>query len=232
MMAMRMTNDHFRDMQAILQCIAPEVTQAPYIVWQANLPGLPSPVETSAYATPDPSPATRQALRDAGLWRGPAPAVVFVSPLDDRWEAYGRFAHELGHLVPFRPAPDTVHTPVELETDRHAVAAWAAEGNADIGLPRWAPHHGRQYVRIAAHLWYRTLELCCLDIPKRYVLHHEYDLSPLDEYVGTLMPELRSTDPNTPIADILAMPEPDAFQVLFDRDKDRWLRSKESTREP
>jgi hypothetical protein len=225
---MRLTNDLHRDMLSIAATVAPEVTQPPYLVRQADLPGLPVPVETRAYCQQQPSPATTQALRDADLWRRPAPVIIFVEPLTDRLEAYGRCLHELAHLLPFRPVVAADYTPEQLQDSHVAVAAWAAEGNADIGLPRWAPHHGRQYVRIAAHLWYRTLELCCLDIPKRYVLHHEYDLSPLDEYVGTLMPELRSTDPNTPIADILAAPAPQAFTDIFEQDKSCWLQWKES----
>jgi hypothetical protein len=221
---MRLTNDLHRDMLSIAATVAPEVTQPPYLVRQADLPGLPVPVETRAYCQQQPSPATTQALRDADLWRRPAPVIIFVEPLTDRLEAYGRFLHELTHILPFSPVVERPTTPAELSADTASVAAWAAEGNADMGLPRWAPHHGRHYLRIVSHLWHRTLDLCCLDVPKRYILHWEYDLLPLSAYIDVLMPELRSTDPNTPFADILATPEPDAFRVLFNQDKAAWLR--------
>lgn len=225
---MRMTGDYFRDMQLILERVAPEVTQPPYIVRQSDLPRLPIPVDTSAYASRDPSPAQRQALQDAGLWRGPAPLVVFTENLTDRLEAYGRFLHELAHLLPFAPAADTAYTPIELEASLHAVTAWAAEGNAEIAdLPRWAPHHGRQYVRVTCHLWFRALRLCCLDVPPRYIMHWEYDLSPLSKYLEALTGELRATDSSTPFVDIVAAPVPESFADRFNADKAAWLQWRE-----
>lgn len=221
---MRMTGDYFRDMQAILARVAPEVEQLPYLVMQADLPGLPAPIETGAYAMQLPCPATREALDAAGRWRGSAPVIVFVETLTDRLAAYGRFLHELAHLLPFVPATYVLSSPTELAASRDAYAAWAAAPDRDLAdLPRWAPHHGRDYLRVVCHVWYRTFELCYLDIPPRYVLHHEYDLSPLGSYIDALTPELRATDTSTPFADVVALPLPDAFQSLFDQDKAAWL---------
>lgn len=231
---MRMTSgqtmsDRYRDMLSITARVAPEIEQEPYLVCQSDLPGLPAPIETGAYANPSPSPAIRQALQDAGLWRGPAPAIVFVEPLTDRLEAYGRFLHEVAHLLPFTTVADTVFTPTELATDRTAVAAWALEPDGNCAcMPRWYPHHGRQYLRIVCHLWYRALRVCCLDIPVRYVVHHEYDLSPLSEYLHALGPELLATDPSMPFAEVVALPMPDSFSNLFNDDKTAWMRWKEA----
>jgi len=223
----RMSGDYFRDMLAILGRIAPEVEQPPYLVRQRDLPGLPVPT-ARAYCQRQPTPATQVALQDVGLWRGPATLIVFVERLTDRLEAFGRFLHELAHVVPYMPASEPTYTLDELAASRSAQAAWAIAPDP-VDLPRWADGHGREYLRVACHLWFRAYELCYLDVPPRYVLHHEYDLSPLGSYIDALTPELRTTDPGTPFADVVALPLPDAFQSLFEADKAAWLqRQKES----
>lgn len=221
---MRLTNDLFRDMRLIMRHVAPEVEQEPYIVWQHELPGLPEPCETAAYAQQQPCTATREALQAAGVWRGPAPVVSFVTPLVDRWEAYGRWLHELAHLLPFRSVSDVAYTPAELTESREQYAAWAHAGSHTIkDLPRWAPHHGRDFLRVACHMWYRALNVCHLDVPTRWVVHDEYDLSPLGEYIVALHPELKATDPATPFCEIVSQAAPDAFLEQFARDKETWL---------
>ncbi|NLX55580.1 MAG: hypothetical protein GXY58_10735 [Planctomycetaceae bacterium] len=218
-------DDLRRDMLAIMARVAPEVSQEPYLVRHRDLPGLPEPIETGAYASAQPCPATVASLRAAGIWRGPAPIVVFVSALDGRLEAYARFIHELAHLLPFRPVLEAGTRAVDLDQARVQYAAWATAPDYHVAdLPRWAPHHGRDYLRVVCHVWFRALRLCSLDVPTRFVLHHEYDLSPLGSYVDALTPELRTTDTSTPFAEIAALPMPEAFRELFDDDKARWAR--------
>ncbi len=221
-------DDLRRDMLAITARVAPEVSQVPYLVRQRDLPGLPEPIETGAYASAQPCPAVVEALGAAGIWRGPAPIVVFVSPLDGRLEAYGRFVHELAHLLPFRPVLEAGTRAVDLDQARVQYAAWAIAPDYHVAdLPRWAPHHGRDYLRVVCHVWFRALRLCSLDIPTRFVLHPEYDLSPLGDYIERLTPELLATDPSTPFAEILALPMPQPFLDLFERDKAAWLQAQE-----
>jgi len=43
-------DDLRRDMLAIMARVAPEVSQEPYLVRHRDLPGLPEPIETGAYA--------------------------------------------------------------------------------------------------------------------------------------------------------------------------------------
>ena len=224
---MRMTGDFITDMQAMARMVAPEIDQPLHILRQQDVPRLPVPF-ARAWCQRQPTPATQVALQDAGLWRGPGPVVIFVERLTDRLEAFGRFLHELAHVVPYMPASEPTYTLDELAASRSAQAAWAIAPDP-VDLPRWADGHGREYLRVACHLWFRAYELCYLDVPPRYVLHHEYDLSPLGSYIDALTPELRTTDPGTPFADVVALPLPDAFQSLFEADKAAWLqRQKES----
>ena len=110
---MRLPSDPFAAMRAIGKRVAHEIEDL-YLLRQSDLRSLPVPIDTRAYANRTPDPAMRQAITDAGLWRGVKPLIVFVAPLTDRLESIGLFAHELSHLLPYTPAIDMEVTPADL----------------------------------------------------------------------------------------------------------------------
>lgn len=219
---MRMPSDLFTAMRQIAARIAPEI-ESLHILRQSDLRSLPVPIDTRAYANRTPGPALRQAIADAGMWHGPAPAIIFVATLTDRLESLGLFAHELSHLLPYVPPSDVVVTPAELEASSNAFATWATTDDVEADLPRWAAGHGREWLRVAAHLHHRMVVNCALDVPPRFIRHDEYDQSPLACYIEALRPELAATDLQMPFAEILKTPVTSAFTELFERDKNTWL---------
>ncbi|NLX55584.1 MAG: hypothetical protein GXY58_10755 [Planctomycetaceae bacterium] len=215
-------DDLRRDMLAMARMVAPEIDQPLHILRQQDVPRLPVPF-ARAWCQRQATPATQVALQDAGLWRGPGPVVIFRLPLVDRLESFGVFAHEVTHLVPFAPAVSAEYSPTDLFESFGVLAAWAAEPPETVAArPPWADGHGPTYIRAAAHVRHRLLEVCALDIPPRYIVHEGY--APLDfpSLIRSLRPELGSASLDAPFAEILAAAPPAEFLDLFEEAERKW----------
>lgn len=220
----------FADLERFVAAVAPEVADV-YLLPQ--LEDVPEPVACVAYALECGSTVVRHALERRGLWRGAAPMIVFVTIPDERWELLGVTLHEVAHLLPRQSIDDAPPTAAELARERKLFASWAATPEPDAReLPRWVQGHGRQFLRIAAHLWWRMRERFGLDVTRRHIVHDGYDVSPLTEYTAALDAELRRTPLDASFGDILAAPEPKAFSQLWESDKTAWLESREQRNAP
>ena len=205
--------------------VAPELQQEPpYIIKHPET--LPTPTDVAAYAMSGHSVAMQQHLADAGLWRGPGPVIAFVAEDLTRAELLVTLAHEVAHLLPYAhsPALPEIPTADAIDEDVRKLKAWVSEAPPRSNdKPRWTyGGHGRDFVRIALHLWWRfalrghVLELDPLCGGMRY------DLSPCYLYWRALGNEGVKMQDAT-FAEILAEKPPDLFNAIWYADLRAWM---------
>jgi hypothetical protein len=135
--------------------------------------------------------------------------------------------HEAAHLLPYRapqPAPDVPES-VELA----ALAEWCSDPDRfGYELPRihpaWHPGHGREFIRVALHLWWRAALAGVFTDFTRLCGGAVYSLSPAFAYWRALGNEPVLMKDAT-FAEILATPEPEAFREWWRADLAVWLRN-------
>src|SRR3989304_10195425 len=134
-----MTDAHLlRELHDLALAIAPELSGSPLYV--LNQPGeLPAPKDTRGYHVGGPCAPMQQYLKGKGDWRGPGPAIVFVTPDLTREEAVVLFLHELAHALQYSPPlPVVAITDDALGAGRDALQAWWGDPEPDDGSrPQW-----------------------------------------------------------------------------------------------
>ena len=196
-----------------------------YLLDVSEIPGRAEPNDCYAYCDIIADCHIRDHLVARGEWRGKGPAIVFRS--DHIREHYGDhpenfrrgvleiMLHETAHALPAIPSlPDFEPSPIlrKIQADRFArCASTIDDGNAVESC------HGAQFIRIAAHLWYRSLAAGFVGAPWNIFSGYRYNLSHPFAYVEALGDELRRMYSAT-FAEIEATPPPQAFADLWQAD--------------
>jgi hypothetical protein len=210
------------DGKALLLRIAPELAQDELYIF--NQPtGLAAPAEARAYVTCVASPALQQHLIDLGIWRGPGHSIVFCQPVTNRFEFLVLLLHEGGHLLPRREPPQEIElTPTIIADSRASFADDFAEPVA-TNLPAWINgDHGRDFTRIALHLWWRAAIAGEVLPMEGLCAGRGYNLSPAWWYWHALGNEAVRMQHKT-FTEILATEPPKLFSDLWRGDLARWM---------
>lgn len=176
---------------------------------------------------------TRDFVEVRTSWRGAAPIVLIdvasiVRGCGDDYLDVARavLVHELGHAATMFVAPS--HEPpqyhgVALEWDRGGLEKILASYRDEPMMPPWVGH-GRKFIRATLHAGWRAgnagfnIHLDDLHVAgERYGLSHAWDyLATLDDEVFDLA--------HVPIADLENIDAPAAFDALWERDKNLYLK--------
>jgi len=220
-----MTDDHLlRELHDLALAIAPELSGSPLYV--LNQPGeLPAPKDTRGYHVGGPCAPMQQYLKGKGDWRGPGPAIVFVTPDLTREEAVVLFLHELAHALPYSPPlPVVAITDDALGAGRDALQAWCDDPEPDdASRPQWiVGNHHQNFHRIALHLWWRAALLGEVVPFDGLCGGRHYDLSPPYMYWRAIGNEPIKMQHAT-FAEILASDPPKLFRDLWYENLAYWM---------
>lgn len=149
-------------------------------------------------------------LIETGAWQGRGPMIVFGDVDMTREICLGVFIHELAHVLPARRFDDVPLTAEQSEEWQRSIDEHLANEKPAPGVPRWSPGHGRTFIRIALHLWWR-LALAGEVVPfDGLCAGFELDLSPAFRYWQAIGNEPVRMQHAT-FAEILATQAPAAF---------------------
>lgn len=204
--------------------VAPELAAAP-LYFVRHPAGVARPTDCLGYATRCVSPLMQQALTEQGAWRGQGNLVAVCEDLAAP-EFQGLVLHEVAHLLPFEaPIPECELDDYLLDADEKIHAYWAA----DRSLLDPPDAHGRDFVRIAAHLWHRAY-LAGVTTLTNWAGGFRYEQSTFDRYLCALSSECRALR-HREFKDILATAPPEPFVKLWSADEsDREQRRREQDR--
>lgn len=224
MMRVEMFLSHLilEDMRALAVALAPELGQSVlYVVSHPSV--LPMPPNTRAYVVRGPCAPLEKHLRDVGQWAGPGPTIVFCA-VKSRDELLVALLHETAHLLPHQPSAEAAAlTPPSIADDTITFAAWAASPSPPADTPRWSyGDHGRDFVRIALHLWWRAVCSGEMAEVNHLCAGSLYDLSAAHWYLRALGREPYAMREAT-FAEILATPAPKRFDDLWHDDLAHWM---------
>ena len=207
----------FNELRTIAHRIAPELESQPlYLVDGADL--YPERF-ACAIAHRDGLATVRRFLEGTGEWCGPGPIISFLQPLS----TLGRVAvltHELAHVLPATPCADVPATDESIAKAANYIA-FASDSAPDH--PRWSPSHGREFVRILIHCWWRLAMHCEIVVPIQDTFHaHSYDLTCIQWYQVALGAEPIKMQ-HAGFAEIVATPEPEDFVGMWNADLNHWI---------
>ena len=149
----------FDALRKMAMVLAPELGASPFYI-------VPDPFAMSypdgarAYVMRGKCTPLEKYLVDSGQWLGPGPVIVFVNRNLSREETILVLLHELAHCLTYRPLTPSVDL-VPGAGDNEQIAAlqsWCANPEpAEAGKPQWViGDHGKNFTRIALHLWWRA----------------------------------------------------------------------------
>jgi hypothetical protein len=185
---------------------------------------LPRPDGVVAYCVTKQSPTLKDVLVKRGEWRMPAPSIVFLEEFQGE-KSLGLVLHELAHTLPFRIADYFTPLSAQEETEcRAAFTEFVAEPVDRSGrFPKWVSTHGKDFIRVALHLWWRAALLGhFVDLQELGVGGRGYDLSPVDWYFSALGSEPVRMQRQS-FGEILATEPPTLFSNLWIGDVLEWM---------
>lgn len=217
-------------LKTLAYLIAPELDAADlYIVDAERLPMLRRVNGAVAYAVPSGVEPIEAALQDAGLFEGRGPAVIFQRDMSHE-DALVTLCHELGHLLP-APGDDALPVDVELQREQFSTFAESRDGDVEPGKPAWYPAHGKQFIRVALHCWWRlALRANHVTDLERLCGGWEYSLSPAYAYWQALGNEALLMQDAT-FREIVDSDLPPAFEALWRADLREWSKRNPQNRE-
>lgn len=172
----------------------------------------------------------RSMLEEEGRWNGPGVCVVVdafmcfaVSAHDDDGlrEVVGVTLHELAHWLDM---PGVAEYPSDDYSYPQFVACCEERSSVACASPEYPPFflaHGEEFIRLAAHLWYRAGHGGGMHLqPRSLAFGNSYPgleclPSPL-EIIDSLRDELELFD-DFPLRRVAALPQPAEFTALWNR---------------